>query len=517
MLQELEKPILPKQKKQVIEAIQALGLRVSPSEVAEKADLPLLVAGRELNRLATETGAHLQVTASGAVAYVFDPRFEQSYALVGPRKFFQRATRFFVNFSLLILRTLALVGIFLFRISFGVLLICSVVALVVVAVMAILALLDQGEDAGLGGDGGIDLGDLGGVGGDVFSSQWSLSFWCFDFLWDWIFFPRYMWGPYWGPSYGWGYSYYDYDYWGNDSYNSYSPPANVKVEPPQGQSKKPRTRFLDSCFGLLFGAGNPNVDLERQRWHDIAAVIRLNQGVVVCEQLAPYLDGNKENEDWMLPILLRFNGLPDVTETGHIIYLFPDFISALSVSSPGPAIEPTEQSEDAATIGDAAELRALYTGHLNRQKVINKSVERKASLERYLNEQGWVLLPEDGEYESVYLFVGLAVALSLLLLYESGSVAFLHSFVPLFYAILSYASIFIIFPAIRWFLNARANEAIEARNDKRLEASAKLASASGELQQKLDEARVVAISGLARTDNRIAYTTEKDVLEQQFE
>jgi hypothetical protein len=228
------------------------------------------------------------------------------------------------------------------------------------------------------------------------------------------------------------------------------------------------------------------------------------------------VDGPKENEDWMLPILLRFNGLPDVTETGHIIYLFPEFISALAGTESTPSASTTSAGIDP-ELSDAEQLRALCAGHLNRQKVIKKSEAVKAVLERYLREENWVLLPEDGEYESVYVFVGLAVALSLGLFYASGHIHFLHSFYPLFYATLGYASTFLIFPMVRWYFNGHQNKAIDLRNDRRLEASAKLSSPSAELQQKLEEARGMAIHSLAEIDNRVIYTTKEGALEQQFE
>jgi hypothetical protein len=524
MLQELEKPIHPQQKRQVVEAIHSLGLRVSPSQVAEKANLPVLVAGQELNRLATETGAHLEVTGSGAVVYAFDPRFEQAYVLAGPAKLVQRCGRILVNLFLTVMRALALAGIFILRISFGLLLICSVVALVVVAILALIALI-----RGVGGDGdsgysgdsngaGLDLGDLVSSGGDAFASQWSLSYWCFDWIWDWIFFPRYLWSPYYHYGGWWGgYSYYDDWWWGSNSYSpsNYNQPAvtdTIKDQSSTKDSGKPRTKFLDSTFALLFGSGDPNIRLEQRRWNEIATIIRLNQGVVVSEQLAPYVEGNKGDEDWMLPILRRFNGLPDVTETGHIIYLFPGFISSSADS------EPQQQGRDAtAPAQNADQLRALVSGHLSRQKVIKKSEAHKATLEPYLKEEEWQFLAEGGEFESVYLFVALAVALSCGLLYASSTVHFLHAFLPLFYGILGYCSIFFVFPLVRWVTNGYRNKAITERNDKRLEASAKLSSATNELRQKLDEARGVAMASLAEIDNRVVYTTEKDILEQQFE
>ncbi|MGK4456068.1 hypothetical protein, partial [Klebsiella pneumoniae] len=74
----------------------------------------------------------------------------------------------------------------------------------------------------------------------------------------------------------------------------------------------------------------------------------------------------------------------------------------------------------------------LVSGHLSRQKVINHSAAHKAVMEPYLKEEEWQFLPEDGQYESVYLFVILAAVLSLGLMYASGSpqLLWLHAFFP---------------------------------------------------------------------------------------
>ena len=56
---------------------------------------------------------------------------------------------------------------------------------------------------------------------------------------------------------------------------------------------------------------------------------------MTAEQLAPYTGADPTNEDGALPALVRFNGTPEVTDDGHILYTFP----ALQVSAAGHKYE----------------------------------------------------------------------------------------------------------------------------------------------------------------------------------
>ncbi|MFM7793911.1 MAG: hypothetical protein ACKO90_39540, partial [Microcystis panniformis] len=81
-------------------------------------------------------------------------------------------------------------------------------------------------------------------------------------------------------------------------------------------------------FSFLFGDGDPNFNLEERRWQTIGKVIQNNRGSIIAPQIAPYLDSitpsHEETEDYILPVLTRFNGLPQVSDRGDIIYYFPD-------------------------------------------------------------------------------------------------------------------------------------------------------------------------------------------------
>jgi hypothetical protein len=97
--------------------------------------------------------------------------------------------------------------------------------------------------------------------------------------------------------------------------------------------------FLINCFSFLFGDKNPNAEIEEKQWRLIAQLIHNNKGVVTAEQLAPFMlreiSTKDNNEDFVLPVLCRFDGRPEVSETGSIIYLFP----SLQVSA-GPTEVP---------------------------------------------------------------------------------------------------------------------------------------------------------------------------------
>jgi hypothetical protein len=262
---------------------------------------------------------------------------------------------------------------------------------------------------------------------------------------------------------------------------------------------------------LFFGQGDPNARLLEKRWHDIAQVIRGHQGVIVAEQAAPYLDVNPNNEDWMLPVLQRFNGIPDVSEAGNIIYTFPQFQEAIQASSRELQTENNKPTADA----NADALRALYSGHLNRQKLIAQTETAKQSTEPYLQEQYFQLGVPNESLIPILGFAAFAFCGSLYLLC-APPLAFVHKLALLFTTIAVYSALFFIVPAVRGCINQYINAGIDERNEKRLESATRLNVAPPELQQKLEEAHQVAIHALNEQSAKIIYTTTKDDLEQQF-
>jgi len=258
----------------VMEAVEKLNYRVTIGDVAAQSGLDLNTAQREILALASETGGNLQVAESGEIAYKFAPNFRQ---ILVSRSFWLQVKEWLKG-----VWKWVFYGI---RISFGILLIVSIIIVVLGIIAATIALNSQrsGNDRD---DRRSDNRDHGG-GGFIWLGGWGNPFGN----------PFIMFDPY----------YYE--------------PERIRQRDPDEMG------FLESVFSFLFGDGNPNADLEERRWREIAAMIRSNNGVFVAEQIAPYLDETSRlegDEYFVIPVLSKFNGFPEVSDAGTLAYKFPD-------------------------------------------------------------------------------------------------------------------------------------------------------------------------------------------------
>ena len=110
-----------------------------------------------------------------------------------------------------------------------------------------------------------------------------------------------------------------------------------------------RTSFIESFFSFVFGDGNPNeigvahqsgFNFKERQLQYVLSTIRQQNGIVVAENLAPFLDPpsmlNQFNDDditlssaiidegWILPAVVQLNGETKVTPQGNIYYVFPE-------------------------------------------------------------------------------------------------------------------------------------------------------------------------------------------------
>jgi hypothetical protein len=243
--------------------------------------------------------------------------------------------------------------------------------------------------------------------------------------------------------------------------------------------------FFEAVFSFLFGDGDPNANLEERRWEDIGAVINNNQGAVVAEQITPYLDdiGEKyqqEYEDYMLPVLVRFNGMPQVSSDGQMVYYFPDL-------------------------------------------QVKASKKQRRSISEYLHEFSWKFSAASSG--QILLSAGLGGvnfvgALILGNLLKNGTVAAqiggLVAFVQGIYGVLlAYGTGFLAIPLIRYFWIKRRNDQISNRNSQRQERARLLAGADVSLQKKIAFAREFATEKVIGKEDSV-YSTETDLLEQEF-
>lgn len=493
-IESLETPVHSEEKKQVLKAISDSAGKITVADIASRTNLPVLTAGSLLNQIAYETGGHLTVGSSGSVVYEFESNFANEYIKRSSKNLMLRCWRIFANACMYAARMFALVMFFLIRVSFGIALILSVVAIVMLVVVAITALLSQGrgdsdDNSDFDPRGIIDL--LGGV----------LRYWAFDWIWDWW---------YWG-------SYLRWDPYPNDYYRSTPSPTEQQRLNPQTELEKnaKKESFLDKCFSFLFGDGNPNANLQEHRWHDIANVLKANNGVVVAEQLAPFVDKQTRNEDWVLPILVRFNGSCDVSDSGNIIYSFPSFQQARLQTQESEASGTSDDSEN----NNAEQLHDLFRKHIVQRKMAKERTAAKAHIEPYLKESPWELSHVDGGARATIICLAVFILLGGLWLTTMGAVIpILLPFTPLVFAMAAYGALFLIIPGIRWLVIQNLNKGIEHRNSVRYTAYNHLTNADNQLKMKLDEAAQIRARVIEQSSSEtISYSTDKDYLEQQFD
>ena len=106
------------------------------------------------------------------------------------------------------------------------------------------------------------------------------------------------------------------------------------------------TSLSRACYGLMFGedGGSLAVAAEQReaQYAGIANMIRASKGAVCADQLRPFLFdrppklalGTADDassclrtiDDWVVPILARFDGQPSVSDDGEIVFIFPELL-----------------------------------------------------------------------------------------------------------------------------------------------------------------------------------------------
>lgn len=413
----------------IINSVEKLNYQVTVGDVSAETGLNLQETQQGLVALAADAGGHLQVSETGDITYLFPNNFQG----ILRNKYLRLRLQEWWN-------KISGVLFYLLRISFGIVLIASIILIIItISVIIIGAQMNSDE-----GD-----SDSGGNGGGF----------SFGFF------------PFWfGPDLFWFFS---------PGYYEYEEEEGISR---QNTRAKSELSFLESIFSFLFGDGNPNGKLEERRWQEIGAVIRNNRGAVVGEQIAPYLDNinekSWEDEDYMLPVLTRFNGVPEVTEDGQIIYYFPDL------------------------------------------QVMAKE-DSKQSVESYLQEKLWHFTKASSTQKMIAIGLGglnliLALMLGSLLSGEiaaqmGGLVAFVNG---IYGIILTYAIGYLTIPLIRYFWIQQKNQQITSRNEKRFQRAQIFSHPSQDLQNKLKQAETFASETILSEEN-VAYSTEQDLLEQE--
>ncbi|KAL6758321.1 hypothetical protein V8C86DRAFT_2599542 [Haematococcus lacustris] len=446
--QGLQSNRLPTDLRESVEsAVEQLGFRVTPGDVAARAGVKLAQAEEALKALAYDTAAALEVSSAGDVVYAFPSGFRSTL----------RSRSLLLSAAPLLAQARKAIA-YLTRVLFGTALVSSI-AIVWLAVVAILTGTSRDRDDRRGG------GMRGGPG---------------------------YYNEYYGP-YGGG---------GGPSARLYFNLTDLLIylDPNYGQVAQQRLErgaqltFVEAIFSFVFGDGDPNAKFDEQRWTALATLIQQRGGVVTAEEMAPFLDppavdpqalasgsAAYSDESFVLPALIRFGGEPFVDEgSGALLYRFPalqttsvtrEYLGAAPAASTAP-VEEAPWELTAASPGQVAGTVAL--GVLNLVGV--------ATLASLLGDPGarYVLAAQ-----GLGWVAGLLPALG------------------------AYAVSFFAIPSFRWFWNQRRNADIQARNKARAAASRLVARGGRWLQEKLGMARQAGERRTVRRSD-IVFSSDKD-------
>ncbi|XP_076900212.1 uncharacterized protein At5g03900, chloroplastic-like [Bidens hawaiensis] len=425
-------------RRRTMEAVDKCGRRVTVGDVASKAGIRLTEASKALQAIAADTNGFLEVSDEGAILYVFPKDYRSKLA----------------SKSLLIrtepyLEKVKSGAAYLVRVTFGTALIASIL-IVFTTIIAILTGSSDEDDSSSrkrsrkSRDRSFDL---------LVSIMPSPS----DLLW------------YWDP------------YYHRRRFHNQESGMN----------------FIEPVFSFVFGDGDPNEGIEEQRWKMIGQYIGSNDGVVTAEELAPYLDVEtvmkKDDDSYMLPVLLHFDGQPQVDKEGNILYRFPSL-----------------QRTAASKKKSKKELEKLFRERIGGPHKYFK--ENKWELSKTSNEERVVI----GGLGALNLFGVIVLSAMLKNVKVVGPSPFLSFVNKILPYLQLYAVSFFAIPTGRWFLIQKRNAEIEKRNRARELRAQALQLPDVVLKQKILSAQDMS-ERIVIDQHRIVYTTDKDVSEQDYE
>ncbi|MEO1131867.1 MAG: hypothetical protein AAFX40_04075 [Cyanobacteria bacterium J06639_1] len=407
----------------VMEAVDRLDWQVTVGDVAGQTGLALDTSRQELMTLARDAGGQMHVSDRGDILY----SFERDYRSILDR-------RISADRAAALRRKLWNGFLYALKLSFGILLIVSIL----VAIGIIIALQVAAQSSN---------GDRGGRGNSRRGGIFIPNLWIGNPFWH---FHR--------PRYG--------------SWRQERSPVQA-----QTHSQGSDLNFLEAVYSFIFGDGDPNADLSDKSDRAIANTIRTQGGVLTGEQVLPLLPKPPEKdqleyEDYMLPVLVKFDGQPHVSDRGEIVYQFPE-LQTVADDVAERSRPPALLEEDRWGFSQASSGQLMLAGGLGLANLALWSTLQASALE-------------------VASLSGLS----------GGLVGLIFG---IFFA---YGFLFLAIPTVRWFALQRRNQLVEARNQQK-QTWADL-SRSPEVSRKLSFARQFARQHVVSGDETI-YSTVPDI------
>eukprot|EP00164_Ancoracysta_twista_P005841 GFYU01008037.1.p1 GENE.GFYU01008037.1~~GFYU01008037.1.p1 ORF type:complete len:577 (+),score=90.99 GFYU01008037.1:57-1787(+) len=262
--------------------------------------------------------------------------------------------------------------------------------------------------------------------------------------------------------------------------------------------------FLESVFSFLFGDRDPNRHIERHRWRMVAAVVRVNGGVIAEEQILPFLDlphnvtpdtasslsVASSYRSHMYDVIAKFQGCPEASDEGTLVYRFP-------------ALQHTSDEGLARTLCTAvAQQKQSYTSlqydtNLHFKERLHRFSKNTSQNPLYLGIANLVVVLIFNRFRTAGVIEKYIHTMPRL---HAGVVSLVNL---MFYPLLAYALLYLMLPGLRYlWITYVVNPRITRRNERReqqgraltalleeIESSATLSEPAEKLRSKLSYMR----------------------------
>lgn len=477
------------EKLKIIKVVDAAGGLISAPEACRMSGLSLDACRKRLNEVALDCRGDILVDEQGNLFYKFPANVEAGY---WRRSFLGRIRLRLVSiWSGLFLVFKIILGILLFLSLLILLAIFLIPCLVLGLLTSVIGLLQVGPVSAFQYSAGGNRNALSGVG-DL------LEFLCNG--WQYVFLPDGM------------------------RYKSHER-GDLQPGLIPTLDDRPRKSFVLDCFSFLFGDGVPNRDFEERRYRALAALIRRAGGALIVEQIAPFMAPVGHGEAQALPVVVHFDGRPEVSEKGVIVYKFAEFseLSELSNGLEGAAQLEMEKT-GASWAAKEAVKESAKEAVTEAAKVGGKEKEKQEiqEVENYLLARRWQFstVPFSSLWK-VWMFSALNFAGYYCLWAARHEALFLpyRLYIDIFFW---YSCAFVVIPALRYFCIAYLNTFIDVENELRQALYQRLGDPEeleGELGERLNERLQFADAGLVnkQTEARaesIVYDSGREIIEQ---
>lgn len=281
--------------------------------------------------------------------------------------------------------------------------------------------------------------------------------------------------------------------------------------------------FMD-CYSFVFGDGNPNYDLEERRWQAIADLIQRHQGVIICEQLSPFT-GRTPTEDDMIPVMVRFDGTPEVTSAGQLVYVFPSMAVSADPRLASTRSPNTQSPDQQSSTNFLEEREWKLTGICSSSRLLIGLMVTMHAL--FFGFIVYCIFDMKTAYALIIAPVIALASLHLGFIWNSivaafhvlgfwGLILLIVAITVLTPCLLILSAMFVFYPMLRYLVNQIKNIGVRNRNDHRKQLAEQLGSPSPDMMLKLQAAATLRPSVTHIDGKQAEFDSSKDSLEQRF-